>query len=64
MNVRVDRGHWKLQRKTALFLFLKTSEGGYPSWKDEVIAEKGEAAAELILAATPKRYSYKVDVAL
>jgi len=42
MNVRGDRGH------------LKTSEGRYPSWKDEFIAEKGEGAAELILAATPK----------
>ena len=54
MNLRGDRGHWKLQRKAALFLFVKTSEGRYPSWKDEFIAEKGEGAAELILAATPK----------
>lgn len=64
MSVRQEKGLWKLQRGAPPFVFLKTNEGRYPSWKELYVSEHGEAAADKILAETPKFYSYRVDVAL
>jgi hypothetical protein len=64
MNVRGEKGMWKVQRGAAPFIFVKTSEGRYVQWKAEFVALKGEAEAEQKLADTPTRYSYKVDVAV
>jgi hypothetical protein len=64
MAVREEKGFWRSERKAPPFVFLKTSEGRYPSWKVEFIGIKSEAEAEQIVSATPKSYSYKVDVAL
>jgi hypothetical protein len=64
MAVREEKGFWQSERKAPPFIFLKTNEGRYPSWKQEFIKVESEAEAEKIVAETPKSYSYRVDVAL
>jgi chlorite dismutase len=54
---------WKCSRNTPPFLFLKTSSGRYPAWRQIYVEMNGEAAAEKITAETPVFYGYRVDVA-
>jgi len=64
MAERARRGLWKCSRNTPPFLFLKTSSGRYPAWRQIYVEMNGEAAAEKITAETPIFYSYRVDVAI
>jgi len=64
MAVREGKGWWKLERGAPPFLFQKTNEGRYPSWKTEFIAEEGEAKAQMVMAETPRTYSYRIDVVI
>jgi hypothetical protein len=61
---RARRGFWKCSRNTPPFLFLKTSSGRHPAWRQIYVEMNGEAAAEKITAETPIFYSYRVDVAI
>lgn len=63
MIVRQEKGFWKIERRAPPFLFVKTSAGRYPAWRDEFIKLASEAEAEKITAETDKTYSYRVDVA-
>jgi hypothetical protein len=64
MAERARLGLWKCSRNTPPFLFLKTSSGRYPAWRQIYVEMNGEAAAEKITAETPIFYSYRVDVAV
>jgi len=59
---RLAAGDWKPERGAPDFMFSKTSQGQYPSWKQIYIAELGETAAAGIAADTPITYSYCVEV--
>jgi hypothetical protein len=63
MAVREEKGLWKTERRAPPFLFIKTSAGRYPAWREEFIKRASEAEAEKITAGTDKTYSYRVDVA-
>ncbi len=60
---RLAAGDWKPERGAPEFLFVKTSQGSYPAWKQEYIAEFGETAAAEIINDTALVYSYAVQVA-
>lgn len=59
---RLEAGDWKAERGAPEFLFSKTSQGRYPSWKDFYVKEFGETAAAQIQAETPITFSYCVEV--
>jgi hypothetical protein len=59
---RWESGEWKAERGAPEFLFKKTSQGRYPSWRDQFISEMGETAAARLSADTPTTYSYCVEV--
>ena len=61
---RWENGEWKTERGAPEFLFKKTSQGRYPSWRDLFVEELGETAAARISADTPTSYSYCVEVTL
>lgn len=59
---RLAAGDWKPERGAPEFLFVKTSQGAYPAWKQIYIGEFGETAANEIASKTPIVYSYAVQV--
>jgi hypothetical protein len=60
---RLTAGDWKPERSAPAFVFLKTSEGRYPAWKQFYVDLAGETAAAEISANTSPIYSYAVQVA-
>jgi hypothetical protein len=60
---RLTAGDWKPERSAPAFVFLKTSEGRYPAWKQLYVDLAGETAAAEISANTNPIYSYAVQVA-
>jgi hypothetical protein len=60
---RLTAGDWKPERSAPAFMFLKTSEGRYPAWKQFYVDLAGETAAAEISANTNPIYSYAVQVA-
>lgn len=63
-NLRHEQKLWKPERHAPPFVFLKTWSARLPSWRDEFIKVQSEAEAERITAETPKRYAYRIDVAV
>lgn len=59
---RRQAGDWKLERGAPEFAFVKTSQGRYPAWAQLFKQEVGDTAAARIIAETPERYSYRVEV--
>lgn len=61
---RWEREDWRAERGAPEFVFVKTSQGRYPAWREVFIGELGETAATRISAETPTTYSYAVEVSL
>lgn len=62
MLSRFDKGLWRAATGAMEFSFVKTYEGRPTSWKDVALTHLGELEVARIAAATPKLFSYKVEV--